>query len=320
MMSPEIGRAAVRELLVEHFGGPEVLQVIDVPVPEVGAGQVRIVVRAAAVNPVDVATRAGALRQAGLHDALPVRLGWDVYGHVDTLGAGVRRLRTGQPVIGLSDRLAAASKTHADQVVLDEAAVAAVPAELDAAIAATLPLAGLTAWQALNRLDLRPGQTVLITGAGGAVGSLAVQLADLRGLRVVAAGRQHDAQAAVDLGAERFIESNPDLALRVRQYLPGGVDGSLDAAGLDNPSLDSVRDGGEHVNLNVTHRPAPLRAVRSQSLAVAADWQQLSVLASLAASGALRVRVATEFALSDVQAAHELLAAGGVRGRILLRP
>lgn len=305
---------------VERFGGPEVLQVAEVPVPEPGVGQVRITVLSAAVNPVDVATRAGVLHTAGLHGQAPVRLGWDVFGRIDTVGGEVHRLRVGQLVIGLSDRLAASTKTHADQVVLDEAAVAAVPAELDPVVGATLPLAGLTAWQALDLLDLRAGQTLLITGAAGAVGGLAVQLARLRGLQVIAAGRPSQEQTVSRLGAPHFVHVAPDLATRIRGCVPGGVDGSLDAAGLYNPSLDAVRNGGSHVSLAVQDRPAPLRAVRSHSLAVSADWQQLTVLAGLAASVALTNQVEQEFPLREIRSAHELISRGGVTGRIVLRP
>lgn len=307
-------------MLVERFGGPENLRVAEVDTPELGDHQVRVAVAAAAVNPVDVATRAGVLRRAGLHDRLPVRLGWDVYGRVEAVGSGVRRLREGLAVIGLSDQLSAPSKAQADWVVLDEGAVAAVPAELDAAVGSCLPLAGSTALQALDRLDLRAGQTVLITGAGGAVGGLGVQLAAIQGLRVVAAGRPADEDLARRYGAEWFVQACPDLADRVRERLPGGVDGAVDAAGLGTASLDAVRRRGAHVSLSVGDRPAPLRTVRSESLAVAADWQQLTTLASLATSAALTLTIAGEYSLDEVVAAHERLAAGGVRGRIVLRP
>lgn len=310
----------MRALLVEQFGGCDVLEVAEVDPPQVGVGQVLITVEMAAVNPVDAVTRAGSLHEAGLHEGAPVRLGWDVYGHVAAVGAGVRRLSVGQAVIGLSDRLAAPSKTQAELVVLDETAVAAAPTELNPQIAATLPLAGSTAWQALERLHLQPGQSVLVTGAAGSVGALAVQLAVLRGLRVVAAGRAGDSEYLGDLGAQYVVEIGPGLGRRVRDLVPGGVDAALDAAGIGSPSLDAVRNGGAHVSLNVTERPPPLRSVRSESVAVTADWLQLTVLAALAASGAITARIERELALSDVRAAHGMLAAGGLRGRIILRP
>ena len=313
----------MRAVVAETFGGPEVLQVAELDVPQPAPLQVRIAVDAAAVNPVDVVTRAGILHDAGLHDAglhegLPLRFGWDVIGRVDAVGAGVRRLRVGQSVIGLSDRLSARSKTHADCVVLDESAVAAAPPDLPVPVGAALPLAGLTAVQVLNMLGLVAGQSLLVTGAAGAVGSLAVQLARLRGLRVVAAGRSADATTALGLGADEFVDAARDMPEAVRRLVPGGVDGALDAAGLATASLDAVRTGGAHLSLNVLTRPAPLRHIRSASLAVAADWEQLTVLAMLAATGVLQVAVVEELGLGDVQKAHEMLGAGGVRGRIIV--
>ncbi len=310
----------MRAVVADGYGGPEVLRLAEVDVPDPGPAQVRIEVDAAAVNPVDVVTRAGILHRAGLHDGLPLRFGWDVIGRVVAVGADVRRLREGQRVIGLSDRLSASSKTHADLVVLDENAVAAIPADLPTAAGAGLPLAGLTATQALDILDLTAGNSLLVTGAGGAVGSIAVQLARLRGLRVVAVGRPSDESPATARGADVFVESGSHLGDTVRAVVPGGVDGAVDAAGLGIAALDAVRTGGGHVSLNVLVRPAPLRGVRSVSLAVAADWEQLTVLGMLATTGALTVAVAEELALDDVEKAHELLGAGGFRGRVVLHP
>jgi NADPH:quinone reductase-like Zn-dependent oxidoreductase len=294
-----------------------VLRVAEVGLPEPGPGEVRLAVHAAAVNPVDVATRAGRLHDAGLHGRPPVRFGWDVVGRVDAIGAGVHRIRMGERVLGVSDRLSAASKTHADVVVLDESAVAVAPDSLDTAVAASLSLAGLTAIQALNRLALAPGQRLLVTGVGGSVGSLAAQLARLRGLLVVAAGRDHDEAAARAAGAVDFVSNVGDLGAAVRR-LPGGpVDGALDTAGLGAASLDAVRARGAHVTLNVTQRPAALRGIRSESIAIVADWEQLTVLAALASTGALRVDVAEQLDLSEIAKAHELLG-GGRRGRVVV--
>jgi NADPH:quinone reductase len=308
----------VRAVVAERFGGPEVLRLVDVEDPEPGPSQVRVVVQAAAMNPVDVVTRSGVLHKAGLHGAPPVWFGWDVFGRVDAAGAGVHRLRVGQAVIGLSDRLAARGKTHAETVVLDQHAVAAAPVDLDPGVGASLPLAGSTALQALAQLDLSPRQSILITGAAGAVGSLAVQLARLSGLRVLAAARPADRARLLALGADDVVATTPAIADDVRKIIAGGVDGSLDAAALGNASLDAVRTGGAHVSLVVLERPAPLRAIRSESIAVAARWEQLTLLGSLAATGAVSVDIAADLRLQDVREAHELFTKGGLRGRVVL--
>ena len=137
----------------------------------------RIRVAAAALNPIDLSTRAGRLVDAGLMSpAREVGLGWDVAGHVDATGTGVRRLAVGDAVVGLRDLLFAPG-THADHVVLHEDAVAPAPRTVDLVAAATLPLNGLTADGALRQAALRPGQSLAVTGASGGVGGFAVQLA-----------------------------------------------------------------------------------------------------------------------------------------------
>jgi NADPH:quinone reductase-like Zn-dependent oxidoreductase len=310
----------MRSVVVTEFGGTEALSIVERPVPVPGLGQVRVRVRSAAVNPVDLVTRAGILREAGLHGPAPVGLGWDVCGTVDAVGPETRRVRVAQSVIGLSDRLQCQLKTHADAVVLPEAAVAAIPTGLDPDLAATLPLAGSTALQALDALDLPDRASLLVTGAAGAVGSLAVQLAKLRGLRVIATAHGTHARRLCDLGCDNFVPTVGGVAEDVRQLVPGGVDGAVDAASLGIGSLDAVRNGGAHVSLNVTQRPPALRGIRSVSIAVQANWQHLTLLAGLAATGSLRVPIAEVIALDEVAEAHRRLAAGGLNGRIILRP
>lgn len=187
----------MRALVIDSFGGPEVLRIAEVPVPAAGPGQVLIRVEAATVHPVDLATRSGVLAEAGLMAGTGrTGLGWDVAGVVEATGPGVGGVRPGDRVVGMNDRLDVELGTHAEYVVLDAHAVAPAPVSLAPAAAATLPLAGLTALQALDALDLPAGETLLVTGAAGAVGGYAVQLAAARGLRVVAAARPGDDERA----------------------------------------------------------------------------------------------------------------------------
>ena len=213
----------MRAVRARGFGGVEVLEVAEVAVPAAGPGQVRIRVEAATVNPVDLATRSGALTEAGL---LPERdlvgLGWDVAGVIAEVGAGVSGFAMGDRVVGLSDRLDVTLGTQADQVVLDATAVARAPAGVPAVAAATLPLNGLTAVQALDRLGLGEGQSLLVTGAAGAVGGFAVQLAAGRGLRVAAVAGEDDEELVRAMGAEWFVpRSAARLGTAVREFVPG---------------------------------------------------------------------------------------------------
>jgi NADPH:quinone reductase len=311
----------VQAVIVRHFGGPEALEVTDVPVPHPGAGQVRITVQAAAVNPVDLATRAGMPARDGLMAAAgPVGIGWDLAGVIDAVGPGVHRLRAGQPVIGLRDLLTATVGAQAGQVVLDSEAVAPAPRGLPAAEAATLPLNALTAAQALDLLALRPGQWLLVTGAAGALGGYAVELAGLRGLRTVAVAAERDEELVRGFGADEFVARTGSLGSAVRRALPQGAHGALDAALAGVPALDAVRNGGSFVAVAAGAAPPPLRGTRVSNVWIRADGSQLAKLAALAEAGRLTPRVAEVRPLGQVADAHRRLAAGGLRGRIVLRP
>lgn len=312
----------MRAVLARGFGGVEVLQVAEAGVPATGPGQVRIRVEAATVNPVDLATRSGALTAAGL---LPERdvtgLGWDVAGVVAEAGEGVSGFAVGDRVVGLSDRLDVTLGTHADQVVLDATAVARAPAAVPAAEAATLPLNGLTAVQALDRLGLGAGQSLLVTGAAGGVGGFAVQLAVERGLRVIAVAGEDDEELVRAMGAEWFVpRSAPRLGTAVRELVPGGTDGAVDAAALGAVALDAVCGGGAFAALVAGCAPAPLRGTNVFHTWIRADGARLADLVALAEAGRLTLRVTDTLPLEQVAVAHERVAKGGLRGRVVLVP
>jgi NADPH:quinone reductase-like Zn-dependent oxidoreductase len=312
----------MRAVVVRTYGGPEALEVIDAPVPEPGRGQVRIRVEAAAVNPVDAATRQGFMnidRPGVIRDRDQVGLGWDVAGIVEAAGPGVTSPAPGERVIGLRDRLDQSLGTYAEQVVLDAADVAPVPQGLDSAAASTLPLNALTAVQALDLLSPAAGQTILVTGAAGGLGGFGVELAAMRGLRVVAAAGDDDEKLVRDLGAAAFVPRSADLATAVRDLVPGGVDAVFDAAVLGYPALDAVRAGGSFAAF-VGSGPVPLRGIRVVPVNIHADGAALTGLVALAASGKLTLRVAGTYPLADAARAHKRLDAAGLRGRLVLVP
>ncbi|GAA3390829.1 NADP-dependent oxidoreductase [Cryptosporangium minutisporangium] len=303
--------------MVHRFGGPEVLQLVDVPDPEPGPGQVRIAVAAAAVNPVDVATRSGALTDAGLMP--PPRgamgIGWDVAGVIDAVGAQITGFAPGDRVVGLSDRLALPVKAQADYVVLDADAVGHVPDGTDLVAAATLPLNSLTAAQALDLAAFRPGSTLLVTGAAGGVGGYAVELAARAGVQVVAVANVSDEEVLRDLGAAHVVPRDADLASVVRAIVPGGVDAAIDAAHLGVTALDAVRGGGCLVAV-LGGAPVPLRGIRVANVWIRADGTRLTALAAQR----LHLRVADVLPLESVAEAHRRLAKGSLRGRLVLCP
>ncbi|MGK8502691.1 NADP-dependent oxidoreductase [Nocardia asiatica] len=299
---------------------PGVVEIAEVPVPQPGPYAIRVAVAAATVNPVDLMVRAGV---GGTPFAAPRDqwgVGWDVAGTVDAVGAGVTGFTVGQAVIGISDRLDVSLGAQADYVVLDAGNVAPAPVSVAPVPAATIPLNGLTALQALDALELASTDSLLVTGAAGGVGGFAVELAAARGLRVIAAAAPGDEDAVRALGATDFVPRRASLPDAVRALIPGGVDAALDAAALGPATLAAVRGGGRFVSISVPNTPIPLRGIDVRTVLVRADRAQLDQLVADVDAGRLTLRVTDTLPLASVEAAHERLAAGGLRGRLVLVP
>jgi NADPH:quinone reductase-like Zn-dependent oxidoreductase len=310
----------MHSIILRHFGGPEVLELVDIDLPEPMEGQLRIRVAASSVNPIDLSARAGRLTDAGMMaPALTVGLGWDVAGHVDAVGPGVRRFELGDPVVGLRDLLFAPG-AHAECVVLDESALAAAPASVSLTEAATLPLNVLTADRALRLAGLRRGQTLLVTGAAGGVGGFALELAAIQGLHTVALARPGDENLVRDLGANEVLTSAERLGPAVRELVPGGVDAVIDAAVLGIGAHDALRGAGTFVTLVRPFAPPPIRGTNVVVAEVFADGARLSELVPLVDAGLLTLRVAHTLPLKQAAAAHALVEQGGQRGRVVLLP
>ncbi|MEV8595068.1 NADP-dependent oxidoreductase [Streptomyces sp. NPDC052012] len=296
----------MRAAVVTSFGGPENVRIVAAGVPEPGEREVRIKVAAAALNPVDAAVREGVFGGAGES----IGLGWDVAGTVDAAGAAAG-WSAGEEVVALQHGMIKPLGTHAEYVVVPADAVARAPRTADAAHAATLPLNALTAAQALDLLDPAPGSSLLVTGAAGAVGGYAVQLAALRGVSVTGLAREDDEEFVRSLGAARFLSGEPEA---------GGFDAVLDAAVLGERALSWARDGGRYAGVIPSAVPAAERGVRVAAVEVEADGSRLAELVRLVDEGSLTLRVAETYALADAVKAHARLAEGGVRGRLVLQP
>ncbi|MFC7619861.1 NADP-dependent oxidoreductase [Microlunatus sp. GCM10028923] len=300
----------MKAVVITEPGDVEALQLIEVEPPEPRTGEVRLRVLAAAVNPVDLDTRAGFFHRAGWITGDRVGLGWDVAGIVDRVGPDVAGLRPGQLVAGLLDRLDVPIGTYAEQLVLPAASVAPVPDGLGAVAAATVPLNATTAIQALRLLDRSAGDRLLITGAAGAVGGYAVPLASAQGWRVTGLARAEDREFVLGAGASDAVTEVED----------GAFDAVLDAAVLNDAALAAVRDGGTYVSLTPAALPATDRPVKITAVRVSANATDLAEALRLAAAGTLSVRVAGTLPLAEAGTAHRWLAKGGARGRWVLLP
>lgn len=313
----------IRAVGVTRYGGPEVLRWVDLPEPHAGPGEVRVRVHTAAVNPVDAMLRTGLL--AGMYEGVepPYVAGMEVAGVVDEVGPGVdsaRGLTDGARVVGFVD-FHGSHGGHSEVVVLPADSVTTAPRGVQDAEASSFLNNALTARNALDALALPDGGTVLVTGAAGAVGGYATQLAARAGLHVVAVAGAADEDTVLRFGATTFVPRGADLPALVRARVPEGVDGVVDAAVLGRAVAPAVRAGGRIGFLRSWSGPSPDRGIQVLELNVrqrAADHAAIDALRDLVEQGALALRVADVLPASEAAEAHRRMDAGGVRGRLVL--
>jgi NADPH:quinone reductase-like Zn-dependent oxidoreductase/predicted SnoaL-like aldol condensation-catalyzing enzyme len=312
--------ATMRAIRQETHGSPEVLQEVGLPRPEPGPSEILVAVRAAGVNPTDWYNRARPLTI----DRMPLVLGWDVSGVVEAVGVGVTVFKPGDEVFGMLPYPHGAG-SHAEYVTAPARSFAAKPESIDHVQAGALPLAALTAYQALvDTADIQPGQRVLIHAAAGGVGHLAVQIAKSRGAFVVgtASAAKHDFLRS--LGADEVIDYH---AVDFTEVLTD-IDVVLDPISLDSAararSLAVLRPGGTLVSI----LPVPVGAdelakiaelgIRFESLLVEADQAGMRAIAALVEAGALRAHIEAVFPLAEAANAHALGETGRTIGKIVL--
>ena len=305
---------------ITEWGGPEVLHLVDLPDPVAGPGEVRIRVHAATVNPTDTVLRSGGRAQLVKDIPPPYVPGMDAAGVVEQIGDGTSTdLRVGEHVMAIVVPYGSHG-AYAERIVVPAESVARVPDGATDVAAATLPMNGLTVRQALDVLALEPGRTLAVTGAAGAVGGYAVQLAVAEGLRVIADASPADEQLVSQLGADVVVPRGEGFGARVREVLPEGADGLVDAALLDEAAVPAVRDGGRIATVR-GFRGEERRGITFHPVLVrnyAREQAKLDELRELAARGALTLRVARTFPAAQAPEAHRLLEAGGTRGRLVL--
>ncbi|GAA3749659.1 NADP-dependent oxidoreductase [Streptomyces tremellae] len=310
----------MKAIALYELGGPEVLEPVELPAPRPGRGEVRVRVRAAAVNAADTGVRTGMFLAPGEEPAFPLVPGMEAAGVIDEAGPGVAGRHVGEAVMALVVPKGPHG-AYAEQVVISEDAVAAVPAGADFPAAATLPMNGLTALMALDQLALTPGQTLGVTGAAGAVGGYLVQLAVAAGLRVVADASEADTGLVRGLGAHVVVARGAGVAEAMRRATGGeGVDGLADCAAQNERAVPAVRDGGAMATLRYWDG-RPGRGVILHTVMVSAYGEVAAGLDALRAyteRGVLTPRVAETLAPEDAGLAHRRLEAGGVRGRMVL--
>lgn len=291
-----------------QFGGPEVLELVELPDPEPAPGQIRVAVRAAGVNPIDWKVRSGMMG-----GDLPKRTGQEVAGVVDQLGDGVRGVEVGEAVFG-----AAAGGGGAAELALVEN-YARVPESLDFAGAAALPVAVETAVRTLDVLGVTGGQTVVINGASGSVGLAAVQFARGRGAHVIGTASAANQDYVREFGAEPTTYGD-GLVERVRALAGDGVDRALDAAGGGAlPALVELTGSADRVVTIADYAGAQETGVEfSGGMGPTRAWHALAEAAALIEAGRFRLPVAQTFPLADIAEAHRISESGHPRGKLVL--
>jgi NADPH:quinone reductase-like Zn-dependent oxidoreductase len=307
----------MKAVRIHQYGGPEVLKYEEAPQPNPMPGDVVVRVHAAAINPVDWKVREGYLRERLKH-SLPLILGWDLSGVVETTAPGIDRFKIGDEVYSRPDL--SRDGAYAECIAVRESEIALKPKSADHIHAAAIPLAGLTAWQSLIvAAQISSGQKVLIHGAAGGVGSLAVQLAKWKGAYVIgtASARNHD--LVRQLGADEVIDYHAVKFEDVARE----VDIVLDTIGgeTQHRSWRVLKRGG--ILVSIVSPPSPEMAkeygVRQAFVFIEPNATELADLAQLVDSGKLRPVVETILPLAEARHGQEISQSGHARGKIVLR-
>ncbi|RPE81911.1 NADP-dependent oxidoreductase [Vulcaniibacterium tengchongense] len=302
----------MQAVVFDDYGPPDVLRLAELPMPQAGAGEVRVRVRAAGVQPADCATRSGWFAQRGIGlEPFPRQLGNEFAGVIDQVGDGVRGFAPGDEVLGWTT-----ARAYAEALTVPAAQIVRKPLGMSWAVAGALSASGQTAHTAVEELGIGPGDTVLVHAAAGGVGTVAVQLARLRGARVIGTASRENHDYLRSLGAEPVLYG-PGLDERVRALAPKGVDAALDASGrgaLDaSIALGIDRDRiGTLVAFEDVQRLG-VRGIRSRR-----SRERLEELAALHEAGRLRIHVRDIYPLAYAAIAHRDVENGHGRGKVVL--
>src|SRR5215813_3838652 len=306
----------MKAVRIERYGNEDVLEVAEVERPAPGDNELLVKVRAAAVNPVDWKIRDGLGDIFGLKP--PLILGCEVAGTVEKVGRGINHFAAGDEVYGY---LGAHSGGYAEYVAAEASEFVRKPKHIDFDTAASVPVASLTAWQGIfDHGKFASGQRILITGASGAVGSAAVQLAKAKGAYVIGTGSGRNEEFLRKLGTDEFV----DYKKAKLEDKISAVDLVFDTVGGDTQerAFQTLKRGG--VLVSTVSPPSPEKAkefgVTVAMVMMMPKPDQLAEINRLLESGKLKVRIATALPLAEVKKAHQMSATGHADGKIILRP
>lgn len=304
----------MRAVAVTALGGPEVLQVVELPDPVAGPGEVLVRTHAVCVQPADIGARIGVIPGGPVPP--PFLPGWDFAGEVVAVGGTESAYAVGDRVVGMVPWFATrgAPGAYAELIAAGESWIVPLPDGVDFAEAATVPLNAMTTVQALDLLALAEGEPLFVTGAGGGVGGFAVQMAARAGHPVIALAGEADEDWVRGLGASTFVprSAGPAAAGRVRAV--------FDAVPMGSPATQAIEDGGIVVVTRPTEPIDPARGVEQKLVLIELNHETLAAVVGDLAAGRLRTRIAARMPFSEAAKAHRAAEAGGLHGKVVLVP
>jgi NADPH2:quinone reductase len=298
-------------------GGYEVIEICERTVRSPAVGEVRITVKAAAVNPTDIG-----LRERGIPGQnWTIVPGMDAAGIIESVGPGVSRLQIGQQVMAAVMPRRSEGGAQAQHIVVPAASVVPIPAGVSLAQASTLPMNGLTALRALELGGLGAGQCLAVSGGAGLLAHYAIAAAKRQGLKVVADAKPAEADLVRSYGADIVVARGPAFAEAIRQAVPAGVDALLDTALLAEASFGAIRDNGVYIPVRGWADKPSARGIQIKPVFVSEVLERtawLEQLRDMVAAAAIKLRVAGEYAPEHLADAQRALEAGGLRGRAVI--
>ncbi len=312
----------MKAALYDQFGGPDTIRLATIDVPEIQEGEVLVRIKGAGVNPVDHAVREGYLKDY-LPTSFPVIPGWDMAGVVEDRGFSARRFEVGDEVYAYARRPVVHYGTFAEYIVLPESYLAKRPQSISWEEAAGIPLVGLTAYQSMfDAGNLQAGQTVLILGASGGVGSMAIQLAKAKGAQVAGVASEKNHAYMQELGADHTIDYRDNqVGEAVKKLFPDGVDLIFDCTSGETltQSLQALKPSGKLVSI-LHHGEGLDPKIQFTYVFVEPNARQLEALCQLAEAGKLQVHVSQTFPLEETAQALEQAHSLHTRGKLVIVP
>jgi NADPH2:quinone reductase len=313
----------MKAIAISEFGGPDKLQLIDLPAPEVKEAEILVQVKAAGVNPVDWKIREGYIKDLFPYE-FPIILGWDAAGIVEQTGPRVTRFKKGDEIFAYCRKSTVHGGAYAEYIVLQEEHVAIKPKNISFEEAASIPLAALTAYQSLfDAARLQPGETILIHAAAGGVGGFGVQLARETGAVVWTTASSGNQEYVQSLGASQVVDyTQEDFRKPLRSQYPDGVDVVFDCVGGEvlEKSAEIVREGGRLISIVDDPTDLARTDIHKEFVFVAPNSAQLTELAQRVEQERLKTHLSQvfPFGLDEARKAQELSESGHTRGKMVL--